>query len=149
MKKEYLRIEKLILQADFAKAEKLIKKIDIKDWSGFLSGVAQESGSINPYGFIGYLLQKKEIGIYHFIATLVLSQGLVHLPYVFELALFHQRKAIELDPKEIGYQEYLLYFNEIPERVLSDKEALNIAREILQVDSKNEVALRTLKRINI
>jgi len=59
MKKEYLRIEKLILQADFAKAEKLIKKIDIKDWSGFLSGVAQESGSINPYAFIGYLLQKK------------------------------------------------------------------------------------------
>ena len=46
--------------------EKLIKKIDIKDWSGFLSGVAQESGSINPYGFIGYLLQKKEIGIYLF-----------------------------------------------------------------------------------
>ena len=108
--------------------------------------LAYDKETINSYGFLCHILKKHEKAVYHAIASVLLSNAVNYLPYVYHLALFHQRRAVELEPTNVGYKEYLLYFNDIPEKVLSDKEAIKIAKEILVLDPKNEVASRVIKR---
>lgn len=146
--KKHTNFEKYILKCEFIKAESLIKNFSIQKIDESLFTLAYDTGSINPYGFICYLIQKEEKAQYHAIASVLLSHGLVHLPYVFELALFHQKRAITLEPKNIGYKESLFYFNDIPERILSDKDTIIVARGILELDPVNEQAIRALETIS-
>ena len=148
MSKTYIEkiFKKCILKAEFSKAENLMKKITIKDLDEILFSLAYDKETINSYGFLCHILKKHEKAVYHAIASVLLSNAVNYLPYVYHLALFHQRRAVELEPTNVGYKEYLLYFNDIPEKVLSDKEAIKIAKEILVLDPKNEVASRVIKR---
>lgn len=42
---------------------------------------------------------------------------------------------------DIVYHEHLLYFNQIPDKLLSDNEAKKIATEIIQIEPQNKIAL--------
>ncbi len=49
-----------------------------------------------------------------------------------------KKKAIELEPQNIAFKEYLLSYNSLPDEVLSDEEALEIRKQILKVNPENK-----------
>ena len=53
---------------------------------------------------------------------------------------------IELDPDNIGFKEYILFFYIVPEHLLPKNEAISIAKEVLKKNPNNIAALNTLKK---
>jgi tetratricopeptide (TPR) repeat protein len=70
----------------------------------------------------------------------------------YKCSLHHIQEAIELDPSDIELQEILLFLNETPpkktpdglQRVITNKEAREIAQVILKKDPNNQCALDKL-----
>ncbi|TDY04388.1 UNVERIFIED_CONTAM: hypothetical protein BJ099_10823 [Lysinibacillus xylanilyticus] len=54
-------------------------------------------------------------------------------------AFYHARKAVELDEEDIELKEYLLFFYEKPDKLLSNQEAKTLAEEIINLNPKREV----------
>jgi len=63
------------------------------------------------------------------------------------MGLFHAKKALELKPNDISLQEYLLLYHTLPDKLLSDQEAEQLAKNILKFDPNNSAALNALKDI--
>ncbi|MFJ7914722.1 MULTISPECIES: hypothetical protein [unclassified Lysinibacillus] len=45
-----------------------------------------------------------------------------------------------MDEEDIELKEYLLFFNDIPDKLLSNQEAKTIAEEIINLNPKSKVA---------
>ena len=43
-------------------------------------------------------------------------------------------KVVELELENIAFKEYLLIYNSLPDKILSGEEALEIRKQILEVD---------------
>jgi len=82
--------------------------------------------SILYYTFINDLIVNAEKAIYHYLAPMLLSQPLCHLDGAYQSAYFHAKRAVELDENNIGDKGYLLFFNAIPDQLLTDEEACTI-----------------------
>lgn len=46
----------------------------------------------------------------HILASAVLCSGLFHSNGAYRVALFHTRRAVDLEPENIDYKEELLFF---------------------------------------
>ncbi|MCI9053415.1 MAG: hypothetical protein HFI05_16190, partial [Lachnospiraceae bacterium] len=44
-----------------------------------------------------------------------------------------------LEPQNIGFKEYLISYNFLPDKILSDEEALEIGKQILKEDPNNKI----------
>ena len=139
--------EALILKGHFEEAKKITKKLASKELRDALFRIAYDRNSIAPYGFICFLLQGKETPQLHTIAAVLLSHGINHLPNAYNLALYHARRATEMSP-DWENKEYLLFFHELPEKLISDEEALKIAKEILKINSNSKAAKEILEELS-
>ncbi len=139
MKKLSNEFELLILKGEFERAKKIVKKFSNKELKDILFQISYSSGSIAPYGFICFLLQEYETSELHLMAAVLLSHGINHLPNAYNLALFHARRAVSLEPNS-GNKEFLLFFHELPEKLISDNDAIKIAKEILKETSNSKIA---------
>jgi hypothetical protein len=54
--------------------------------------------------------------------------------------LYHGLKASSLAPDDIDILEYLLYFNQLPEKPLDDKAAISFAETIISKRPNSSVA---------
>ncbi len=79
---------------------------------------------------------------------MLISQALSHIEGAYNTGLYHARQAIQIEPKNITYKEYILLFNNIPEKLINDLEAIAIAKEILKQDPTNATALQALTGVN-
>uniref|UniRef100_UPI0025A9E659 hypothetical protein n=1 Tax=Thomasclavelia cocleata TaxID=69824 RepID=UPI0025A9E659 len=52
---------------------------------------------------------------------------------------YHQKKAVELEPQNIDFKEYLISYNSLPDKILSDEETLEISKQILKADPNNKI----------
>jgi len=57
------------------------------------------------------------------------------------------RKAITLGPDDSALKEFLLFFHEIPDRLVDDTEAIAIAKLILKEKPDSKCAQDILKRL--
>jgi hypothetical protein len=64
----------------------------------------------------------------------------------YSLALYHQTEITRIVGENIGNLEMMLYFNSIPEKLITDTEAGLYAQKILVLDPKNNLALDFLNR---
>ncbi|ODP29526.1 hypothetical protein PTI45_01009 [Paenibacillus nuruki] len=122
--------KKLIISGDFKGANSLIEK----EGKDFLEQIVLElgfdEGSIGTYSFVCHLITVKESSDLHYLASELLSTALCHLPDAYSSALFHARRALELNSEDISLKEYLLLFHDIPEQLINKEEARDIARDI-------------------
>ena len=134
-----------ILLGNFNKAEEYYQKTDFKSFSNDLTNLTFDNQSISNYTLIVSLLLKEENAQLHELAYSLLSQPLCHTEGAYFASLYHARKAVELtDYKNVKYMENLLFLNIVPDKVISDEEAHEIAKKIILLEPKNEVAREIL-----
>ncbi len=144
---EESKLEKYILSGDFYKAKILVKHLTIKKLDEILFKLTYHGKSIAPYGFIWFLINENENAEYHSIASVLLSNGINYLPNAYNLALFHARRAVNLSPKNIGHKQFLLFFYNLPERLISESEALKIAKDVLKKYPDDRIALDVIEKL--
>lgn len=138
-------VKKLITLGDFKGANALIEK----ESKNFLEQIILELGfdeaSVGAYSFVCHLITIRESSDLHYLASELLSTALCHLPDAYSSALFHARRALELNPENVSLKEYLLLFHDIPEQLISKEEAKEIARDILNTMPNSIAAQNILK----
>lgn len=142
-------LEKLIFNYEFDKAKILFSKLDEKKQIDTLCLIGYESDNILVYTFICYLLQENNTAKMHSLAAEILRFSLCDVNGAYQAAFYHTKKAIELSPNDINLKEYLLFFYEIPEKLLSKEEAIKIANEVLSINKKSQPAMNVIKSTKI
>lgn len=136
----------------FSQAEQLWKDNDNKkrihdaviEWSF-------DTKSVVSYTFAQHLIAKNQHNIPilmegHDLAIELLMNPICHIEGAYYSALYHTREMIRLtNHQDIGYLEYLLFLNEVPDHVVLDEEAEKTSRYILSKEPKNLVAKEWLK----
>jgi hypothetical protein len=107
-----------------------------------LLDIGYNEESICSYAFICFLLLEKETVQYHCLASEILNNAFPHLVGGYESSMYHIRRAIELSPDDVELKENLLFFNEIPQKLLSNEEVKKISKEILQKKPNSKVAIK-------
>lgn len=139
------KLEDLILCGDFKEAKKLVKKLSFETFYNDLLSTAFDNGSIANYSFVTSLLVDQENEDLQNLAYMILSQPLCHIEGAYVSSFYHAQRAVELtNYKDEGLLENLLFLNIVPEKVVNDDDAKIIARKILLLNPKNEVAKEVL-----
>lgn len=123
-------LKKLILSGDFSKAKLLIKSVTREDFETIIFEIGCDEESICAYSFICFLILENESVEYHCMASELLNIAFPYIVGGYQTSLYHIRRAIELSPQDKKLKETLLFFNEIPEKLVSDEEASKIKSEI-------------------
>jgi len=104
----------------------------------FLSA-AIEAQSIIPYTVLCGILIKEETSLLHAFASYMLSSVLCWIEGAYFAGYYHQKKAIELAPDDVKHKEFMLMYNSIPDKPLSDEDALILRKEILKTSPNSEI----------
>lgn len=134
------KLEEKLLQGRYADAEKICKKMSMKDVRNMVMNIAYNTESICVYSFTQYMIHKTERIEWMELAIDVMINPLCFFEGAYSVALFHSREILEVE-KSIENLERILFFYHIPEKLLSIEEAKEIAEEILKVDPTNKVVL--------
>lgn len=90
---------------------------------------AADTDSIIILGFLSYILSIQNTAFSH----QVISEALIQMCWLeggYNLAFYHACKLLELKPV-VEVKEYLLFFNTIPEKLLSEEKAYTLSKEII------------------
>ena len=134
-------MKELILFGKFPKAKTLLKDIDYAIFRNLLFKIGYDDQSICSYAFICFLLLENETIQYHILASELLVSAFSHLEGAYVTALYHIRRTIELEPHNVELQANLLFFNDIPDKLISNEEAEAIALNVLVKNPNNLIAL--------
>ncbi|WP_235000490.1 hypothetical protein [Virgibacillus dakarensis] len=142
-------LEKLILHADFKKADEITSNLSFDVFSEEILEITYENESIANYSFINFLINKRESNELHDLAFDLLVNPLCHIEGAYNSALYHAKQSVMLTAeKEIGSLENLLFLNSIPDKLVSDQHAIRICKKILSLDNSNQTATDTLNDLN-
>lgn len=132
----------MLSNGDVDHAAKLIKIVDRelqnKEIRDILLEVSFKKESIVPYIVITKLLIEEESANLHDFASILLSNALCWIEGAYYAGFYHQKKAIELEPQNVEFKEYLLMYNTLPDAILSDEDALEIRKQILAIDPNSK-----------
>jgi hypothetical protein len=134
------RLENLIISLKFTEAKALVDGMTKDEFECSILELCYKSENILCYSFVLDLLKSKETAFLHYIASIILSHPLCHLQGAYQAAYYHAKKAVEFDEDDVELKEYLLFFNDIPDKLLSNQEAKTLAEQILSLKPKSEVA---------
>jgi len=144
-------IEKVFLefitQGLYKKATELLIHLNEGQYRDFIMKRGFEKPSIALYSYICFILYNNETAEKHFFTARLLAHPLCVLEGAYSSALFHMRRAIELDPENSEYKSEILFFYGTPDDVMSAEEASAIAYELLCNNPNDESALEVLKKI--
>jgi hypothetical protein len=141
------KLNDLILDKEFDLAFEDVKKMETEELIDILLTFSFENSSIIYYGFASFMISQKDCAENHYLASVILTSGLTHFKGAYDLAYYHAKKAVELSPSDVSYQEFILLFYNIPEKILPKNEALKFAKNVLDIDSSNQNALNIIQRL--
>ncbi|ARF17826.1 hypothetical protein [Sporosarcina ureae] len=135
------KLSNFVLSGDFEEAKKYYQNTSFKSFSDNLISTAFDNQNISNYTLVVSLLLQEENAKLHELAFSLLAQPLCHTEGAYFASVYHARKAVELtDFKNVKYMENLLFLNIVPDKVVSDEEAREIAKKIHSLECKNELA---------
>lgn len=126
---EYIALEKSIEGMD---------KIKLRD---VMMDIAYETESVNVYGFLSYMMRKHENEEWLKLAVDILLNPLCFMEGAYSVALFHARELLSIN-RNAENLEKLLFFYNIPEKLIDKEEAYFLAEELLNIEPDNKVALQ-------
>lgn len=130
-------------QGQYIEVEEIYKEMSEFDFRDILMKIAYETESINVYGFIAHMTRKKENVEWLKLAVDILLNPLCFIEGAYSLALFHSRELLSID-RNVENLERILFFYNIPERLVDEGEARCLAEELLEIESDNKVALQII-----
>lgn len=142
------KLESLIILGNMKEAKDVFKEMNYAEARDVLLKIGYDTEGITPYSFICSLLCEKESANLHYLASEILVNPLCFLVGVYNAALYHARRAVQLEPNDISIKEFLLLFYNIPEKLISREEAIEIAREVVNKVPNSKAALDILSNSN-
>lgn len=103
--------------------------------------IAYDTENICVYSFIQYMIRKTEKTDWIELAIDVMLNPLCFVEGAYSVALFHARELLSIT-KSVEALERILFFYNMPERLVELEEAKHIAKEILKLEPNNEIALK-------
>lgn len=145
MEKELKAYIELLNTFEFEELEKELNKLPDKKRESVLRNMAykpkSDQNNLLVYTFLFSLIVKDETSQLHLLLSKIMGLALNHISQAETIGLYHGLKALQLDPENVDIMEYLLYFNQIPEKLLSDDLATSFAERIIDV-RPNSVAAK-------
>lgn len=136
-----------IVKGQFHEAILSSRDIPFQDLRAEIILKAYDDSSLAFYGFYVALLLEKESPELHHATAELLSMALNVYPGAYQLAFYHAQRAAALAPQDISFKEFLLFFHNNPEELMSPAQSLIIAQEILRVDPQNETAKQVIANV--
>lgn len=140
----------LIIIGEFELAYK--KELEISDKiSRKLFEMSYNLENIAIYSYYNYKIARQENADDHYQASLILSQILNTINGAYDISFYHAKKAIELDPNNLEYKEYILIFQHYPDLTVNINVEIfkNYAFELLDSDTNNMAAKSFLQSLGI
>lgn len=129
-----------LLQGNYKEAERKCKNMDVNSIRDMVMTIAYGTENICVYSFIQYMIEKTRKVSWMELAIDVMINPLCFVEGAYSVALFHARELLLIE-KTIENLERILFFYNIPEKLVDKEEAQCIAQEILKLEPNNEVAL--------
>lgn len=126
------QLQQLLSKGHFEEAKNLIEQLDFHVFEELLVEIAFDNGDESNYLFVVYLLKQHEWATYHDLAYLLMAQPLCHVERAYFTAYKRAKGAVELtDSTDTLLLENLLFLHGVPDQVVSDEEAADVAQKIL------------------
>ena len=135
-----------ILNVNYEEANKKIININKQEIDKIIWNMANVTESFTFYGFSQYMYKKTENIIWLNLSASMLSFTFCCVEGAYAVGIFHAREAVKIE-KNLENLVTLLSFYGLPEYLMDDEEAENIAKEILELDKNNERAIYVLNEI--
>ncbi len=129
-----------LLQGKYKEVEETCKTMDVNSIRDMVMTVAYDTENICIYSFIQYMIEKTGKVSWIELAIDVMLNPLCFVEGAYSVALFHARELLLIE-KNIKNLERIIFFYNIPEKLVDEKEAKCIAKEILKIEPDNKVAL--------
>lgn len=129
-----------LLQGKFEIAEEKCKIMDDSKIRDIIMMIAYDTENICVYSFIQYMIKKTGKASWIELAIDVMLNPLCFIEGAYSVALFHARELLLIE-KSIKNLERIIFFYNIPERLVDEEEVKGIVKEILVVEPNNKVAL--------
>lgn len=137
MKKKF---EICLLQGRYGDAEKLCEKMEFSDVRDGIMTIAYNTENISVYGFAQYMIYTTKKVEWIELAIDIMLHPLCFIEGAYSIALFHARELLAI-VENVENLERILFFYNIPDKLVSKEEAQYIAQKILSIESENVVAL--------
>lgn len=130
-------------QGQYLEVEEIYKEVGANKFRDILMNIAYETESISVYGFVSYMIQKQENAEWINLAVDIMLNPLCFIEGAYSIALFHARELLSIDRNAENLERILFFYN-IPERLIDEEEARCIAEELLAIESNNKVAFQII-----
>lgn len=137
------KIKEYILEGNYQLAENICEKLDPSDVYNEILMLAYDMDSICVYSFIQYMISKTNSIVWNELAMEVMIHILCYIEGAYSAALFHARELLKLEYNAKNL-ENILFFYDIPEKLIKKSEAESIAKELLNIEPDNKAAQHIL-----
>lgn len=137
------KIKEYILEGNYHLAKDICEKMNPSDARDTLLTLAYDMESICVYSFVQYMISKTNSPLWIELAIDVMVHPLCYFEGAYSAALFHARELLKLEYNVMNL-EMILFFYNIPDKLIKKSEAVSIANELLNIEADNKVALRIL-----
>lgn len=130
-----------LLQGKYREVEEKCRHMNMTNIRDTIMTIAYDTENICVYSFIQYMIRKTEKISWIELAIDVMLNPLCFVEGAYSVALFHARELLSIT-KNVENLERILFFYNIPEKLVELEEARHIAKEILKLEPNNEIALK-------
>lgn len=129
-----------LLQGKYKAAEGICKNMDANSIRDMIMTVAYDTESICVYCFIQYMIERTGEASWIELAIDTMLNPLCFIEGAYSVALFHARELLLIEAN-VKNLERILFFYNIPEKLVDKEEAKYISKEILKKEPDNDIAL--------
>ncbi len=131
-----------LIQGNYETAAQICADRDLR---GNLVSMAYDTNDLCVYSFTRYMYEKTGEMKWLYTAETIAEIDMCWMEGGYSVALFHAREALEQEQTYKHYKGLLAYWV-IPEKLVDDEEALQIASVVIRKEPHDHLALRIFKR---
>lgn len=141
-----MKLIELIKNRDFKSARKEVKLNSFLVLKNELEKEAFINPDIQIYNFIVSLINENpDNKEYNEFASELMATALNHFENGYKIAFKHAKEVVRIDPNSLENWEWLLFFYNIPEKLLSKEELKEVLIKIFKINKVDKKALDLLK----
>lgn len=141
--RKYLRDNLIVL--NFEPLDGLLQTLDFEEFEQILYGLAYDADTGDSNIFIyTYMLRmlggNQDDWRIHLSISRLMGVILNHIDGCESIGLYHALEAHKLKPLDADTLEIILYYNHIPEKILTDERAIFYSEKLLKIKPDSDIA---------